>query len=384
MFGAFSSIIEAAQKTALDLTEVSRELVHKTGLMELEKGYNKEDEAVEAGDRVGDTAAAGEAPPKNSVLAMPPHLAASLAEWNSFISEVLREENTYSVPPSTILENTEAVSALQALNIKLPPEAAASISTLSESVMSSVLEVPGVNELRFRISPKYVLDDHFWNNLAWRATLFQQCTALGQLLDVMDIVNKQPPFEGSRKRNLGNPANAGALQHIRDVVGATSITSQWLESKRAAAQAELQSALSAVQLLSSLSTKKEQSELSESVCESCRYRKSKVTALLGEVQASASKFEGTDLAPESGELYRELVDVNTSLHDVLTVYAGIGAGAASPDSTTFSPMMIGTGGSSVGGSEAKPNSADHGGKAYEEDTEFNAQLPWDDDDDEGH
>ena len=90
-----------------------------------------------------------------------------------------------------------------------------------------------------------------------------------------------------------------------------------------AARSEIQSTLGSLQLLKNLVIKQEVSELADSVRESCKYRKGKVTAMLAELQNTSNTLTGTSLAPENGEVYQELMNLNEELHASIVGYTAM-------------------------------------------------------------
>lgn len=447
MFGAFTDFLETATQKAKELSEAGVDLVQSTGYLQLEKGYNVEEETASGPAaaavstvvpqhnggrghrRIGSTNsdAASQSPHRSNSATeadlhwehvatyVPPQFQAYAGEWQEFISGVVAEENSYCVPLTVFVDDASVMARLHAICginadqlAKIVDDVAA--HEMDAKAMVDVLErFPAAGQVRFHVVPKYVVEDRFWKNLLARCRVYHQCPSITAVLDTMDLLHKEPRLESGapRKNGFGSASNAATLQEIRDKVCARQILSQWFDSKRNAARSELQTALGSLQLLQNLVGKREVSELSDSVRESCKYRKTKITALLGELQTVSHKLVDTELDVEHGELFLDLVKLNSQLQDALQNYqrlkesegnngdgtaATVGAAAlvrpssglatpnaehnSSPRDTSSTSWTNVSKPTSVASTSKVDPTGDGAGESA-----FTAELPWEDEDD---
>lgn len=441
MFGAFSDFLATATQKAKELSDAGLEIVQSAGLVpELDKGYNVEEDEVDAAAALHEAGQAtsandeGSRPsnstsdisvsaneidlmvPRDILSYIPPQLQSFSGEWSVFLQGALLDENSYCVSLRTFLDhNRDGVETVERIaspalcrdvieKIVKRSEECADVS-ISPQSMKAILESFGgaVNTIRFQVVPKFVSEDRFWRNLVTKCNIFYRCSSIPILLDVLEAVNREPRItaDESRRKGFGTVCNIASLQKVRDDVAAFGIVSQWLESKRTAARSELQSALGSLQLLQNLTSKREVSELSDSVRESCKYRKTKIASILGELQGSTSKLKGTDLDPDDGELYGDLVRLNTQLHDAIGEYTTVkerlergefsestppppgGCSGMPPHSPSSTVVLhdVSEGQTPVFGSPTDYSRRRDGNNAEIDDTEFTADLPWEDEDD---
>lgn len=454
MFGVFTEFLETASQKAKEYSDAGMDLIQKNGyLPQLEKGYNVDDDEGERNSSQSVAAKCdasnapsassthismndnnppaggpdGELPWEHVATFVPPQLQAYSAEWHEFLSGIVAEENTFCVPLHVYLDDAAAMDRLEAICGVTADKLRGIIEQIDHHEMGAkamidILEkFPDARQVRFQVVPKYTVEDKFWKHLMGRCRVYHQCPSISAALDAMDILHKEPRLVGhhtehhhsssegdaskaARKHGYGSTLNASTLQEIRDKVNARQVLSQWFESKRNAARSEIQTALGSLQLLQNLLTKKEVSELSDSVRESCKYRKTKVTALLGELQGVSHKLVDTDLDVECGELYLDLVKLNSQLQAAISSYQRLKDGSvdsltadgAGMDAAIASHVAVtrGVDGNNSPGSSSpwtnisKPShSASSGSKGVELDdaggeSAFTAELPWEDEDED--
>lgn len=410
MFSAFSSLIETAAQKAKELSDAGIGIAQEAGLIpELEKGYDVESEGVSdnsslpldphsAATNASDTGINNSLIVDDIVGFVPPQLQSAAGEWKVFLRGVLAEENTFCLPVHHQLNDDTAMNRLHTI-CGLSREHLESIladvdaSEVSAALMSNVLQFsPEAAAMRFRIVPKFVLEDLFWKHLVTRCRIYYRCSSMAAVLDAMDILNKETRLrpQDARKHGFGNPCNGAELQKVRDDVNASAMISQWLEGKRNAAKSELQSAVSSLQLLLNLTAKREVSELADSVRESCKYRKTKIAGILGDLQTSAHKLVGTDLEVDTGDVYVDLLNLNAQLHDAVAGYQALvesqqqqasASTKVASLSTSGSAVLVSSPTSHVNTSTSSPQRVSTLASPGADETAFSADLPWEDDED---
>jgi hypothetical protein len=247
--------------------------------------------------------------------------------------------------------------------------------------MAKILEeYPDVNRVRFEVVPRVVSEENFWTNMLWKCHAFRRCNSVEMALKAASALmpERRAMAGGTRRKNYGLPNVENELQQLRDRVGACTLKAQWLDSKRRAARSEVQASLGSFQLLSNLISKREVSELADSVCESCKYRKAKTASLLGELNSSPKEVEGTDLAVDQGELYIDLLRTNEELHRVLEQYERMSKEGASSPTLLARSMSRESSDVVIVSPTGTKNVQDHPADAAERpDNAFTAELPWD-------
>lgn len=341
----------------------------------------------------------------------PKQLRDRASEWKVLVEGVLHDENTYVIPPSRILAaSSPALQRLEQLGelVRIRDEVESPVS-VPTSFVDGVLSSSTIQELRYSIVPRFVIETHFWENAYWRITVLRGCQSIQAALDLIDVLNTETSARTDvRKRNIGSWDNASHLASIRDKVRQEFDRSSWAQSKASAVREAIASASSSCQLISSLVAKRDASELGESVLESCKYHKVKVAALLGEL-GGAEAAVGTDLDPNGGELHTQLENLNEQLRACIAAFGEMKAGVESEGVLSSSPQLqrspsgVGPGvvggedrigatvllsGSAEGGSATRRDiSGNTGGRlagpattrALDDDVAFNAEMPWDDD-----
>jgi hypothetical protein len=344
----------------------------------LEEGYDEEAKPSTAGEEV-ETLPVWEQPPAQ--------LTAFRDEWRTLVLGMMQDENTFIITQERLKDYPGVWSKVLALvpmvdegGATLPPGAIAPMSEASVLTMMAVvqerlvLKLPEVDQLRFRICPRYVSDSALWNNLQFRLAALHMCASIAAAMDLLTLLNTEPSAqnsEGGRKKNIGTWDNLSLLQQIRDAVTAKAVQSQWVEQKKKVALEYLESARNSCSMLLSLLTngdRTESGELMESIAESCKYHKTKISGLIGEVCApgASEKLQGSGLE-EEGVLLEKLLELNEDLHQALERYT-----LRTPAASKGPPQ-----GSGTNRSEARPQEGLSG--SPDSDTAFNAQLPWDDD-----
>lgn len=461
MFGAFSSFLE---DTAKQISSASEGLIQNISVtLDTTLGTAAQDDDKDKGSDVGDHQ---DLLSSHSVIhtlngpafALPPvALEKYAAEWTIVLHGLLEDENTFSVPLSQVFGDAESRQRLEAHQFapcssedleQLWTAALIEGASPHETLIHAVVNSPEAQKTRFEIVPRFVSEGSYWAALLTRVALLHRCSTLEQLLEVMEVLNREPRRDqgsssssstipeahnetapsttGLRRKGFGRLDNVVLMQNIRDQVLAKRTVTSWIEQRLQAARSEIQSTLGSLQLLRNLVLKEEVSELADSVRESCKYRKGKVTSLLADLQNATSTVVGTPLEPDNGEVYLELVNVNEELHACIVDYAAMrqkviekqqhlqereltegavtGAllvGGASPHfdasgsasskngALSSSTAMVGaqvntaSAGTPVGGSGSSGTDSSTGGFVKvsnpDADAEFTPDLPWDDD-----
>ncbi|RNE99830.1 hypothetical protein TraAM80_07955 [Trypanosoma rangeli] len=396
MFGALSALVETASARARILTVEGYELVKRTGILDLEKGDSnangtdseiQNDTTVETAPAV---AAAGDVESQSSVLthvtkelliAPPPQWESPAEEWTLLAEAVLMEENSCIIPPKTILEDVSLASKLCGLlNVEsianLPEPPVVGDCEPSQEVVEWLMSSPEKHEFRSSLVPRHVSDEKYWVNLCWRLYLFRLCCNSNQMLDVMEVVSTEPnPLDTTgalRKRNVGVPNTATHWQQLRERLNCRREMTAWLEEQISTVKNELELASSNLQLLTNLISKRETTELGDSVSESCKYHKKKLGRLMGELRLQQKKLVNSIICPDHGSLFAQLVKMNDQLRVKLEAYASL---SSKNPSECLEKVPTGV-------HEEAPLRAETSGGDIEDTTVFEAVLPWEDEETE--
>ncbi|ESL09961.1 hypothetical protein TRSC58_02312 [Trypanosoma rangeli SC58] len=291
------------------------------------------------------------------------------------------EENSCIIPPKTILEDVSLASKLcGSLNVEsianLPDPPVAGDCEPSQEVVEWLTSSPEKLGFRSSLVPRYVSDEKYRVNLCWRFYLFRLCCNSNQMLNVMELVSTEPnPLDATgalRKKNIGAPNTATHWQQLRERLSRRREMTAWLEEQISTVKHELELASSNLQLLTNLISKRETTELGNSVSESCKYHKDKLGRLMDELKLQQEKLVNSIICPDHGSLFAQLVKMNDQLRVKLGAYASLSSKNPSdclekvcaevPDEASLRPETS--------------------GGDNEDTTVFEAVLPWEDEETE--
>jgi hypothetical protein len=338
----------------------------------------------------------------------------SPGQWRALVLGLLSNENTYLIPPVRLVEAEPTKAALLTAplaQLSLPPVPGPFDRDTAPNT-KAIDSYEKRDELRYALVPRLVSEENFWANSVWRVKALRSTSSAPTAIALLRVLNTEPSepptdAEAPRLRNVGNYENTEALDKIERLLATLREAEAWAATKRDTISAELKSCRSNLQLLRNLMAGATTSvELVESVRDSCAYHKAKLASHISDLDQvdSAQLMASPDLQAPEGAVYTELLETNQDVQQILREYeqwkqsqsskavsarevetaavAGIGVASASPEQQA--PIA------STGHDPASPNSVSerspeyYGGRAAIEgdDTAFEAQLPWDDDDDD--
>ncbi|RNF25146.1 uncharacterized protein Tco025E_02294 [Trypanosoma conorhini] len=396
MFGALSALVETASARAKILTDEGYELAKQIGILDVEgddhgaSGRISEIKGGTASAAAAAAATAGDTESQPSVVTRvtkellilpPPQWESPAEEWMLLAEAAFTEENSCIIPPKTILGDASLASKLCGLlNLEsianLPEPPVASECEPSQEVVAWLMASPEKLGFRSAVVPRHVSDGQYWVNICWRFGLFRVCRSASQMLDVMEVASTEPnPLDTTgalRKKGIGVPNAARHWQQLRETLNRRREMTAWVEEQISTVQQELELASSSLQLLTNVVSKRETTELGDSVSESCKYHKTKLGRLMGELKSQQEKLVNSVICPDHGSLFQQLVKINDQLRAKLGAYASLSSKNPSDCWETVS----------TGEHEEVPVKADKSGGDNETATVFEAMLPWENDETE--
>ncbi|ORC90779.1 uncharacterized protein TM35_000072030 [Trypanosoma theileri] len=402
MFGVLTSLVQTATEQAKKLTDEGLEFVKQTGVLDLEEGYNDEEKSTgldnkEVTETTQETSSEVKSEEKEKtkekerkkqdetccvtkqLLTIPPsEWESPVEEWQMIAESVLMEENTCIIPPSRIIENKEIASKIcKCLKINsianLPTPAEVDACKPSKEVVEWILSSSEKMEFRSSLVPRLVGDEDYWVNLSWRFHLYHMCRNTDQLLDLVEIVSTEPdPVDKTgtqRKKNIGVPNNTEYWKKLRDEVQSKRALKHWIQEQVNNVNHEIELACGNLQLLSKLIKKRETTDLGNSVCESCKYHKTKLSRLMGDLAAEQEKLNDSELSVEHGSLFSRLVETNEMLRIKIEAYTDLCSGNLSEGWEHLSDE---------GNVEVATKNDMDEEKETDGDVVFEAALPWED------
>ncbi|RHW72086.1 hypothetical protein DPX39_060045900 [Trypanosoma brucei equiperdum] len=339
-FASFTSFLQSTTDQAKKLTYDGLEFVKKAQCIDIEEKCerlsglfalpdsvvsNEENEAKTAtseGDLVKSVI------PKELVANPPTDWEEAAEEWSRLTMFSLQCVSSCLISPSAILENeavTERLCALLGVNsvkdLPIPPQAG--FCWPSQELVRWVLSAKVVHEFRSSLVPRYISDEQYWVNISWRFQLYQMCCSALQLLDVMEAVATKPNVAGDVDADNTDTVSKNEdmnWQKLRHELTERYELAAWVEERCSAALAEVDLASANLHLLISLVQKGEVTDLGDSVLESCKYHKTKLSRLIGVAMAQPEKLLNSELCCEKGSLFARLVNMNKELGTVIESY----------------------------------------------------------------
>ncbi|KAH9579831.1 hypothetical protein LSM04_002442 [Trypanosoma melophagium] len=395
MFSAFTSLVQTATEHAKKLTDEGLEFVKQTGMLDLEEGYNDEEKEVlhdkevseikETSSELLNTEETQREEKQNKygvtnklLTVPPPEWESPVEEWKMVTEAALMEENTCIVPPNSITENEEIASQLcKCLKVDsitdLPIPADVDACKPSKEVVDWLLSSPVKLEFRSSLVPRLVEDEDYWVNVSWRFHLYQMCRNTDQLLDLVEIASTEPnPVDTTgtqRKKNIGVSNNTEYWKQLRDKVQSKRALTHWIQEQINNVNHEIELASGNLQLLTKIIKKREVTDLGNSVCESCKYHKTKLSRLMGDLESEQEKLNDSVLSTKQGSLFTQLVETNEMLRVKIEAYTALCSGHPSEGWENLS-------------SEEKVEEPTKTVVEEEKETDvvFEAALPWEEED----
>ena len=344
--------------------------------------------------------AAAETPPRSEsssverLLLAPSGIPSS--QWSLVLATAFSDSNFFVIPPARILsDNAEALVALgvvdQCKNIRTVD--------LSEWVgLDALAANEAVARTHYAVMPRFVGDEQFLQHALWRLEVLHGCRDVGQMAALYEAITSERVILEPRRRLHGED-NSLICQQLREGLLREKESADWLVDKRRVVADCSENARGSCSLLRGFVAKGERSGLSDSIFESCKYHKAKLAGVIGDLESCASRLNGTDMDPEEGALYTDILGQNDELSSVIADYARLvlssdALDVAPPDAPNV-PNGDGTCTSPRDTVRASHEERSTEGACIavepDEDAdqpnapsgdEFEAKLPWDDDDDD--
>ena len=307
--------------------------------------------------------------------------------WARLLEMLLEEENFYVVSCNTVLESKQ--SELAALGLLERVEARRQEvfggGAVAPLFSQEAVSFPVVHTMHFSVMPRLVTDEVFWKNVFWRLLVLSDLSDLSVAAEVAVLLTHEPhpvAETAARRRNvgLGNDKLKGALANeVRRI----EAESAWVEAKVTEISETIRNATSCLCTLKGVRNKSGQSELVQSLVDSCAFHKTKVGSLLGELAAHpVEALLGTTLSPieQCGVVYKQLLDLNADLKDALVPLEPSNVPTVSTDDGFVLPTE-----SDDFDNISTPSPTTQVGETTQSlmsggEDEFNAKLPWDDED----
>lgn len=308
--------------------------------------------------------------------------------WSIVLDVAFKDSNFFVIPPSRIFESTAISEKLLSLGmldvVKIVP-------TKTEIDPAGLAPLAGhdlVAATHYSVMPRFISDELFWQHCLWRLGVLRQCTSINQLVDTYEAITHEENVSEPRQR-LRGVDNSKLCSELRSRALAAQQNVDWMNEKQRAVDECLKNSGGSCQLLSTFIAKKEQTDLSDSVFESCKYHKTKLASLIGELETNTSRLVGTDLDPQgNGERYNELMLQNTELLNAIAAYSTMLVEmresqklAQVSHDESLSPTTLPVEGLPVA-TESSVVAAPPVSGTVDSDDEFSVKLPWDDDEDE--
>eukprot|EP01060_Flectonema_neradi_P008958 TRINITY_DN16411_c0_g1_i1.p1 TRINITY_DN16411_c0_g1~~TRINITY_DN16411_c0_g1_i1.p1 ORF type:complete len:361 (+),score=89.69 TRINITY_DN16411_c0_g1_i1:93-1175(+) len=277
-------------------------------------------------------------------------------QWVTLSKALCDDENTFLVGPQG------RTGIIDKIDFSLPDAPPAEMQIASN-------EFKQLSTVRFKISPKWVSDTNFWVNFSWKLRELAICLSIEEVEERLRILNTQPEPqlpEGEYAKGKGITQDPSIVQGIIDKIKAARDATAKLESLKATVAEEIKTCdENASLLVRILGRNTQNSDLKESVFESCKYHQQKVQQLISQIEESdqETRFE----VPTDG-----LKIALQTTEAAIEKYHKTPAPAKQEQPATSSSPSPKTAAPATTSDEKKP-----GGIPQQEDY-FGAALPWED------
>nr|CCC91106.1 conserved hypothetical protein [Trypanosoma congolense IL3000] len=360
MFQSLAAFVQTTADQARKFTEESLHLAEKARTIDVEEkceaiaGWITRFHGAPSADKeanlekTAEEPGTGEPTIEKALFVNPPaEWEATNEEWERLTLLMMQSSAACTIAPSMILDDEEAVSKVcELVGVDLPemlpkPSTVGACSP-SEGLVQWILSREEVHRFRSQLVPRYLSDEEYWANISWRFRLFQMCRNPSQLLDVMEITSSQRKSSTEEK-----PSGVGgkcvvktdeiSWQALRQELKELREHADWVRERCSTVKTELKLAAGNLQLLANFIKKGEVGELGDSLLESCKYHKTKLSRLLGNLKAQQERLENSELCCEKGTLFLQLVDFNEQLRKTIEAYVSIPKGGLPAPVVTTSP-----------------------------------------------
>ena len=289
------------------------------------------------------------------------------SQWVTLSKALCDDENTFLVGPQG------RTGIINNINFELP-------SAPSPEMQIASSEFSALSTVRFRISPKWVSDSNFWINFVWTLRELTPCSSIEEVKERLQILNTQPEpqlpvGEYAKGKGITQPPNI--IEGIITKITAAKDATAKLDSLKLSVNEEMKTCDENASLLVRIIGRNSQnSDLKESVYESCKYHQQKVKQLISQIEESDEEVrfevstEGLKAALETTE------QAITKYHETPVVKKETPAKETptketpTPSPTAISPKPAA---SPPPSTSVEPNN----GVVAQEDY-FGASLPWED------
>eukprot|EP00667_Euglena_gracilis_P011387 EG_transcript_11625 len=239
------------------------------------------------------------------------------AEWMMLAKILPKDENTFLIGPSRGVSDSERTE-LEHHEVQVTCILEDPLDSLMPCALLSLEKGGDLDESRFRLVPSKLTEPAFWRNFFWKCQEVGKCKSMSQVEALLQIINC--PLS---KREVSDPANrekqeqqVAKLRDLLEPVRKMEAGRIWLQEHISKIEEDIRTANESIQLLQEVLDRSVQvstaDELMESLFNSCKYRKQKISAVIGDLSEHCPW--------QSEELQDQLMQVNELLKEVLKQY----------------------------------------------------------------
>eukprot|EP00668_Euglena_longa_P045860 GGOE01061542.1.p1 GENE.GGOE01061542.1~~GGOE01061542.1.p1 ORF type:complete len:366 (+),score=70.47 GGOE01061542.1:97-1098(+) len=238
-------------------------------------------------------------------------------EWTMLAKMLPKDENTFLVGPSRGMADSERAE-LERLGIHVVPILEEPVDNLMPCALLSLEKESDLDKSRFRLVPSKLTEPTFWRNFFWKCQELSKCTSSSQVESLLRVINcpvsKREIAEAAGREKCEQQAEK--LRGLLEPLHKVEMGRIWLEEHTPSIEEGIRTAHESIQLLQEVLDRSVQGsaadDLMESLFNSCKYRKQKISAVIGDLSEHCPW--------QCEELQGKLMEMNDMLKEALKQY----------------------------------------------------------------